>query len=314
MNHEYIPLYVPLTLDGICNYIDILKLSYSLNSTHKSNNGYIGVSDGRFAYKNTICFMDKEPSTESLIHLKNTLIITSDKFKTYFDEHITIITDDPRYLFIKLLALFKQKKMFTPFSSYIDKQTPYISPNAIIDPKAIIEEGVSIGEGSIISAGTIIKKGSYIANGCIIRENCTIGCDGISLYKCREGAIRFPHIAGVYIGNNVEIGANCVIVKGTLLNTEIKEESVIGNLCNIGHGVKIGKRFWMSVGSHIGGNCTIGDHTTIGLGVNIKNNLFIGKNVSIGMGSVVTKNLTENISVFGNPAKKMRSLSTGPQR
>lgn len=148
-----------------------------------------------------------------------------------------------------------------------------------------------------------------------IRENCTIGCDGIALYKAKnEEVLRFPHLAGIYIGKNVEIGANSVIVRGTLSNTQINDDTVIGNLCNIGHGVKLGKKVWLSVGGMIGGNCVIEDYVTMGLSVSLKDNLFVAEGSTVGMGSVVTKSLKEKATVFGNPAKPLRPLNVGPKR
>lgn len=315
MNNEYIPFTSSLSWDELSNMFQVIGLDYTVSFSTLKSKDYIGVSDGRFAVKDTICFVDREPTEDITKRLNEVLVITTKALHRYFSDTQAIYTEDPRALFIKLIDLFDREKKCSSFSSQIEEQVPVIDMEAFIDEKAIIEEGVSIGKRSVISAGVVLKRGTVIGKNCIIRENCTIGCNGIALYKTSGGeTLRFPHLAGVNIGDNVELGAGTVIVRGTLTNTVVDKDTVIGNLCNIGHGVKIGKKVWMSVGSLIGGNCTIGNDTTIGLGVRLRDNLKIGKNVSMGMGSVVTKNLPSGISVFGNPAKRLRSLTTGPRR
>jgi len=243
------------------------------------------------------------------------MVITTVELEICFKDSDIILTADPRALFIKLLGFFEKEKKYLPFTSTIANQIPSIHKEAIIDPRANIEEGVSVGKGSIIYAGSVLKRGTVIGENCIVRENCIIGCNGIALYKTKEGeTLRFPHLAGVSIANNVELGASVVIVRGTLANTVIEDDTVIGNLCNIGHGVKIGKKVWLSVGGLIGGNCIIENHVTMGLGVSLKDNLFIAEGSTIGMGSVVTKSLKVKTTVFGNPAKPLRSLNAGPKR
>ena len=315
MNREYISFIKPLSWYTIDSIFRNLGLEYTPPSNIQDNAQYLGFSDGRLTVSNTICFVDKEPSPDMIKNLSDVMVITNYTLAPYFKNAALLQTKDPRAFFIKLLDLFEREKKCLPFTSQIPNQIPTINQEATIDPRAIIEEGVSIGKGSIISAGVVLKKGTVIGENCIIRENCTIGCNGIALYKTIHGeTLRFPHLAGVNIANNVELGASVIIVRGTLTNTLIEEDTVIGNLCNIGHGVKIAKKVWISVGTLIGGNCSIGEYTTIGLGTRLKDNLIIGENVSIGMGSVVTKHLPSFSSVFGNPAKKLRSLNTGPKR
>lgn len=315
MANEYIPFLWPLRGEEIESIVKKAGFRYEPSANLSSEKLYKGFSDGRYAETDTICFVDREPVGDITESLREALVITTQELHQHFPDTTALYTGDPRALFIKLIDLFDREKKCSPFTSQISTQVPTIDPEAIIDERAIIEEGVSVGKGSIIAAGCVLKRGTVIGENCIIRENCTIGCNGIALYKTIEGnTLRFPHLAGVSIGDNVELGAGVVVVRGTLSNTVIKSDTVIGNLCNIGHGVKIGQKVWMSVGTLIGGNCMIGDCTTIGLGVRVKDNLKIGENVSIGMGSVVTKNLPAEISVFGNPAQKLRGLTTGPKR
>ncbi|MGB5965068.1 MAG: DapH/DapD/GlmU-related protein [Sulfurimonadaceae bacterium] len=315
MSSEFIPFLHPLSWDEIDRFVQRSGIEYIPSLPSSSKKEYQGLSDGRSAEADTLCFVDREPTDDVIKSLREALVITTKELHQHFPDSEAIYTEDPRALFIKLIDLFDREKRCAPFTSQIKVQVPTIDPQALIDERAIIEEGVSVGKGSVISAGSVLKRGTVIGENCIIRENCTIGCNGIALYKtANDETLRFPHLAGVQIGDNVELGAGAVIVRGTLANTVIEDDSVIGNLCNIGHGVKVGQKVWMSVGSLIGGNCTIGNGTTIGLGVRLRDNLTIGEDVSIGMGSVVTKNLPSGVSVFGNPAKKLRSLSTGPKR
>jgi len=315
MSNEYIPFLNALSGDEIRIFFEKVGIKYTPSFDLSSKVKCKGLSDGRFSEKDTVCFVDRKPTDDILNNLNKAIVITTQELHQDFLNIDAIYTEDPRALFIKLIELLDRKAICSPFTSLVKQQTPTIAPLATVDERAIIEDGVSIGKGSVISAGCVLKRGVVIGENCIIRENCVIGCNGIALYKANnDETLRFPHLAGVIIGSNVELGAGTIIVRGTLMNTVIGDDTVIGNLCNIGHGVTIGTKVWMSVGTLIGGNCSIGNDTTIGLGVSVKDNLNIGSNVSIGMGSVVVKNLSSEISVFGNPAKKIHSLSTGPKR
>ncbi|WP_150048055.1 LbetaH domain-containing protein [Methylomonas rhizoryzae] len=273
-----------------------------------------GVADGRCVAANTVCFLEKVPRQTLPVALKNALVITRPDLVSSLTGCNLLVTADPRALFIDLLDRLIVYPGFNSFSSIIDA-VPMIDPEAEIHPCAIIEDGVGIGAGTRIAAGCVIKRGTFIGKDVTIRENTVVGCDGIALYKALDGRVlRFPHVAGVIIEDQVEIGANCVLPRGAMKCSRVGSQSVIGNLCNLGHAVQIGRKVWMSVGCLIGGNSVIGDGSSLGLGVNVRDNLQIGQNCSLGMGSVVVKNLPDGDSVFGNPAKRMPRIKAGPER
>jgi len=310
---EYIEFSDKVFINDIISYIEKLSFQYKLSSN--KNLVINGVSNGLFKVDGTLCFIENIKDIEDINEIPNSLILTNSQRSDDFNLFNILYVDDARYLFIKLLELFNEKDLLNSFTSSLNCKKSFISSKANIHPSVILEDNVVVEDNVTISAGSVIKNGTYISANTIIRENCTIGCDGIALYKAKNGKVmRFPHIAGIYIGKNVEIGANSVIVSGTLSNTIIDDDTVIGNLCNIGHGVRIGKKVWLSVGGLIGGNCIIENHVTMGLSVSLKDNLFITEGSTIGMGSVVTKSLKVKTTVFGNPAKPLRPLNVGPKR
>ena len=276
---------------------------------------FSSISEFGSRVKNTLFFFDNKNYNNKFNKNLDAIILTNEHsekiIKKYFPKSKIIMVKNPRAIFIKIILDCLKKNLinqssFLPVQKTISKKA-IISRNAIIEPNVQIDNNVYIGSGCIIKSGTWIKKNS------IILENTVIGTDGINIPVITNGKnLFFPHLAGVIIDEGVRIGANCVIVRGILKNTFVGKNTIIGNLCNIGHSVSIENNLWIATSVTIGGFTSIGKKTNIGLGATIKNSLKIGKNSNIGMGSVVTKSQNNNSSVFGNPAKKNRFISSGP--
>lgn len=273
-----------------------------------------GVCDGRKGGMNAIAFSPSICVVEAERKLKNCIVLTEERVDGSGTGNVYVSVGDARGAFIRLLEAIVREVGVQPFTSVMSSDMS-VSPLASIHSSACIEEGVRIEDGVVISAGCVIKSGTQIGRGSVVRENCVIGSDGISVYKSKAGdVLRFPHVCGVVVGENTEIGAGCVIPRGMLSSTRIGNDVIVGNLSNIGHGAVVEDDVWMSVGSLVGGHAHIGRQATIGMGVRVRDNQIVGEEASIGMGSVVVKAVEPRSSVFGNPAKRMPALSTGPNR
>ena len=123
-----------------------------------------------------------------------------------------------------------------------------------------------------------------------------------------EKNVRYPHIGIVRIEDNVEIGCNNTIDRGSLSDTVIGRNTFIDNQVHIAHNVNIGKNCIITAQVGFAGSSTIGDKVMIGGQSGISGHITIGDNVQIGGGSGVIKNIPSNNKVMGYPAKNIRNF------
>ena len=131
---------------------------------------------------------------------------------------------------------------------------------------------------------------------------------GFWFFPNKDKNFRYPHIGMVLIKDNVEIGCNNTIDRGSLSNTVIGKNTFIDNQVHIAHNVNIGENCVITGQVGFAGSSKIGDNVLIGGQAGISGHLTIGNNVNIGGGSGVIKNLPDNSKVMGYPAKDIRSF------
>lgn len=113
------------------------------------------------------------------------------------------------------------------------------------------------------------------------------------------------------IGTNVSLESGCIVMPGTIItcDVEIKSHTIINVGATISHDCKIGRFVTVSPGVSIGGKTEIGDRSWIGIGVTIVNNVKVGSHSFIGAGSTITKDIPDNVLVYGVPGKIIRPLT-----
>jgi UDP-3-O-[3-hydroxymyristoyl] glucosamine N-acyltransferase len=169
---------------------------------------------------------------------------------------------------------------------------------------------IFIGKNSIIFPNTTLYSKTYIGNNCRIQSSTVVGAIGLAYSENTEyPRIRFPHLGGVSIGDNVDIGSNTTIVKGILQDTVIGSGSKIGNNVNIGHNVIIGQNCFISSGVTLSGSVVVEDNCWISPSVTVVNKVNIRKDSFIGSGSLLHKDTEPGGFYVGNPARKVKQVS-----
>lgn len=186
-----------------------------------------------------------------------------------------------------------------------------IAVGASIGPFAVIGEDVHIGEGTQIGAHCSIGAGCWIGGDCRIHPRVTlyantrvgnrveihagavVGADGFGYVQGEGRHWKFPQAGIVEIGDDVEIGANTTIDRGSLDDTRIGEGVKLDNLVHIGHNVQIGAHTVIAAQTGVSGSCRFGHHATIGGQVgfgdhcSVEDHAVIGSQAGILPGKIV---------------------------
>lgn len=214
----------------------------------------------------------------------------------------------PRKAFRELLLAFFVKKRPAPVVSKtaVLGNNVKLGKGVFIGHNTIIEDDVEIGDNVYIYHNNSILSGTVIKDNVQIGSNNTIGGVGFGYEKDEQGHYQaIPHIGGVLIEENAEIGNNTCIDRAVMGYTILKKNCKVDNLVHIAHGVVVGENSLVIAHAMIGGSTIIGDNVWVAPNAALINKITIGDNATIGLGAVVVKNVKDNETVIGNPAKPM---------
>ena len=182
-----------------------------------------------------------------------------------------------------------------------------IGSNTSIGNNTTIEQNVYVGKNCLIGSNITLKN-AIIGDNVVVQDGCKIGVKGFGFVPLKDKNFRFPHIGRVLLNNNVELGANCTIDRGSIGDTVIGENTFLDNQVHMAHNVKIGKNCMIAGQVGFAGSTTIGNNVSIGGQAGISGHLNIGNNVRIGGGSGVVKDVPDNSIIMGYPAVPLKEF------
>ncbi|KAM0899389.1 hypothetical protein ACQ4PT_021270 [Festuca glaucescens] len=195
-----------------------------------------------------------------------------------------------------------------------------VDPTAVVEAGAVVHSGAVIGKEVVVGSGTVVGPSvsvgqstrigyNVVLSNCSVGEFCTIhngaciGQDGFGFFVDEDGKVKKkPQLLYARIGDNVEIGANTCIDRGSWRDTIIGDATKIDNLVQIGHNVVIGKCCMICGQAGIAGSATLGDYVTLGGRVAIRDHVSIASKVRLAANSLATKDIQNPGDYGGFPA------------
>lgn len=180
-----------------------------------------------------------------------------------------------------------------------------IGERTTIGANAVIGPGVVLGNDCRIGANTTIAY-ALLGNGVIVHPGVQIGQDGFGFVPTGHGHLKVPQLGRVVIHNDVEIGSNTTVDRGTLGDTVIGAGTKIDNLVQIAHNVQIGTRCIIVAMAGLAGSCVIGDGAVIGGQVGVAPHVKVGEGAQIGAQSGVMRDIGPGEVVLGTPSQPVK--------
>ncbi|GGH46047.1 hypothetical protein IA57_09755 [Mangrovimonas yunxiaonensis] len=247
-----------------------------------------------------------------ILQVNHSLFLVSNDFKVTMDcsnQYVYLLEHDPQHVYYLIMLEFFGTKStgVIAATSRVDPEVK-LGNNVQIDDFCVIEKDVIIGDNVIIGSHCKIHKNSVIRKNTILETMSVIGARGVAWVwdKNQEEKILQPQLGGVEIKENCFLGANTVIVRGSINEkTTIGASSYLAPGCRIGHGSILGNYVHLANNVITGGNTVIGDYSFVGSGVVFRPKIKIHAKTIVGVGAVIVKNTSEeNKLLKGVPAQE----------
>ncbi len=179
-----------------------------------------------------------------------------------------------------------------------------IGDDVILQARSYVGERAGIGDKSRVMPGAIVLHDVMVGKRCLLQSGCVLGGDGFGFVCDNKGVQqKIPQVAGLIIGDDVEIGANSTIDRGTLSPTRIGSGVKCDNLVHIGHNVEIGENTLVVAQVGVSGSTKVGSSVIMAGQAGIGGHLNIGDRVKIGAQAGVTKSVPAGLEISGYPAR-----------
>jgi UDP-3-O-[3-hydroxymyristoyl] glucosamine N-acyltransferase len=170
----------------------------------------------------------------------------------------------------------------------------------------VVGRGAVIGSGCLLHARVVVAHGCRVGDRSILQPGVVIGGDGFGFATADGVHHKVPQVGAVILEDDVEIGANSTIDRGSLGDTIVRAGTKIDNLVMVAHNVEIGRGCLIAAQVGIAGSTTVGDGVMMGGQVGVSGHVEIGDGAQLGARSAVMKSVPAGTLVSGDPARPFR--------
>jgi len=237
----------------------------------------------------------------------------------------TIEVANPKQAFVRAAQILCPPRKFPPGVH----PTAVIAPDArlaedvVVGPCVVIEPGVEVAQGTYLGAGVYLGEGARVGAHCtlyprvsvypgakignrvILHSGVVVGSDGFGYVFADDHYEKFPQRGGVVIEDDVEIGSNSTVDRGSLGVTVIGQGTKIDNLVQIAHNVKVGRHCVIAAQTGISGSAEIGDYVVMGGQVGVADHIRIEEGAMIGGQAGIFGAIRKGTEVWGTPARPL---------
>lgn len=181
-----------------------------------------------------------------------------------------------------------------------------VGPGSVIGPHAVIGPRVRIGADVVIHSHATVHEDVRIGDRCVIHSGARIGNHGFGFIFRNGGFVKIPQVGGCILEDNVEIGPNSTVDRGSVGDTVVGQGSKIDALVHLGHNVRLGRHVMLAGQAGVSGSTTIGDGAALGGQVGVGGHLAIGAGARIGAQAGVISDVPAGETYSGYPARPHR--------
>jgi len=181
-----------------------------------------------------------------------------------------------------------------------------LGDGVIVEAGVVVGNGVRVGAGSVLWPAVVLYPRTTLGERVLVHAGARIGCDGFGYVPDQGGHRKIPHVGRCIIEDDVEIGANSTIDRGSIDDTVIGAGTKIDNLVHIAHNVRIGRLCVIMAQVGIAGSARIGDGVVIAGEGGLAGHLMIGDRARVGGQAGVFGDVPPGETWSGYPARPHR--------
>jgi len=238
-----------------------------------------------------------------------------------------VVVQDPRLAFIRVSEVLCPPRPVQPgiHPTAVIGENVQLGRGVSVGPNVVIESGVKLGAETQLGAGVFLGEGVEIGSRCLLYPRVTVyphvkigdrvvlhagavlGSDGFGYLYAEGRHYKFPQLGGLIIEDDVEIGANTTVDRGSLGTTRIGQGTKIDNLVQVAHNVRIGRHSIIAAQTGISGSAEIGEFVTLAGQVGVADHVRIGDRAVIGAqaGIPTGKAVRKGSVMWGTPARPL---------